>query len=162
MGAMEMKLHCQCTMVGSITNPSERGLKHGGDWGVWNLNKLEILHEVNGYCWHSVNLCSVHHWRWPCIAENSIWSVLGIWRKSQCVLLGFEALGVLAWVRIHVCPGLREALQSALKLILRWVRHQFLRSASCYEIMLKPNKPILCQSRRTSSSLAWNFWKLNH
>merc|ERR1712110_1332356 len=31
MGAMEMKLHCQCTMVGSVTNPSERGLKHGGD-----------------------------------------------------------------------------------------------------------------------------------
>ena len=95
MGAMEMKLHCQCTMVGSVTNPSERGLKHGGDWAVWSLNKLEILHEDNGYCWHSVNLCSVHHWRWPCIAENSIWSVLGIWRKSQCVLLGFEALGVL-------------------------------------------------------------------
>jgi len=31
MGAMEMKMHCQCKMVGSVTNPSERGLKHGGD-----------------------------------------------------------------------------------------------------------------------------------
>ena len=25
----------------------------------------------------------------------------------------------LAWVKIHVCPGLRQALQPALKLILR-------------------------------------------
>merc|ERR1712037_889876 len=31
MGAMEMKMHCQCKMVGSVANPSERGLKHGGD-----------------------------------------------------------------------------------------------------------------------------------
>merc|ERR1712212_1019567 len=30
-GAMEMKMHCQCAMVGSVTNPSERGFKHGGD-----------------------------------------------------------------------------------------------------------------------------------
>merc|ERR1711951_328365 len=28
LGALEMKLHCQCATVGSITNPSERGFKH--------------------------------------------------------------------------------------------------------------------------------------
>merc|ERR1712181_119357 len=31
MGAMEMKMYCKCAMVGSVTNPSERGYKHGGD-----------------------------------------------------------------------------------------------------------------------------------
>merc|ERR1712181_136316 len=31
MGLMEMKMQCKCAMVGSVTNPSERGFKHGGD-----------------------------------------------------------------------------------------------------------------------------------
>merc|ERR1711990_1169925 len=31
MGAMEMKMHCRCAIVRSVANPSERGLKHGGD-----------------------------------------------------------------------------------------------------------------------------------
>merc|ERR1719376_792839 len=31
MGAMEMKMHCKCAMVGNVTNPSERGFKHGGN-----------------------------------------------------------------------------------------------------------------------------------
>merc|ERR1712181_130240 len=31
LGLMEMKMHCKCAMVGSVTNPSERGFEHGGD-----------------------------------------------------------------------------------------------------------------------------------
>merc|ERR1712192_375660 len=31
LGTMEMKMHCKCAMVGNVTNPSERGFKHGGD-----------------------------------------------------------------------------------------------------------------------------------
>merc|ERR1712172_328567 len=30
-GGMEMKMHCKCAMVGSVTNPSERGFKHSGN-----------------------------------------------------------------------------------------------------------------------------------
>merc|ERR1719352_379437 len=32
LGTMELKMHCKCAMVGSVTNPSERGFnfKHGG------------------------------------------------------------------------------------------------------------------------------------
>merc|ERR1712192_50066 len=30
LGTMEMKMHCKCAMVGNVTNPSERGFKHGG------------------------------------------------------------------------------------------------------------------------------------
>ena len=64
-----------------------------GGWNMAGIEEFEIWINWRYYMkWMGIAdtvLTCVHYWRWPCIAENSIWSVLGIWRKSQCVLLGF-------------------------------------------------------------------------